>query len=578
MGCTLVLTGAQITTLGTFFVNEINLRANKICFVHDLFKDKEVATHGAVSKGSNIPSNIRVTCFPKPEAFDATISQSRTVQIDKNGSLEIECRSGWNNVQKAEIRLKPASSGLRLRVANFNLQCSDPRVTLAKESGVPVIKNLQPHSSAKIVDLSYELEDNHKTILIRMDITYTTSAGIFEFQSMPHVDVELPVDVNVHDLFKSSLVFSRFNIRSSNEIPLYLLDVDLQPTDIFGVEAPPVRVVPTFIMAKQAATFMYKITQNKGNDSDQAISPRQSAKAELPLTLTIIYRCVDEEITSAILSRFKLDLEKTEFWQLTRLLLRAFKDCISIAHTVQHYTEAVMVGEMPIPTFDMLDWPSVLSDLPLKTRKELTSWLQTWHMKNASLPFTLPQTWDHSSAEFNSILPIRCLNIIVPLPRLHILHTTTLIPHIPSTTPAIPIGTPIPTTLRIKHTRRWDSPGALAAAIDGPADAKLQFAFELDAQQDAWIVGGQRRTRFEAREDEVMEWMMYLVPLRTGRLLLPGVEVLAVGKAGERLTCETDCVSEATVVWVVEGLGSTTVALLEGGMGIEPRLVETKGW
>jgi hypothetical protein len=109
----------------------------------------------------------------------------------------------------------------------------------------------------------------------------------------------------------------------------------------------------------------------------------------------------------------------------------------------------------------------------------------------------------------------------------------------------------------------------------------MDFIFTLDAPADTWLIGGQRRAAFSAREGEERCFGVVLVPLRTGVLGVPGVDVRARvrpkeqgedGKVGtgeeEVLSCETDFLGYGEVVTVVPDLRRGTVGVGEmGGAG-----------
>lgn len=74
-------------------------------------------------------------------------------------------------------------------------------------------------------------------------------------------------------------------------------------------------------------------------------------------------------------------------------------------------------------------------------------------------------------------------------------------------------------TLRIKQLTYWS-----------PEDAKTneEFYYDVDVDYDNWLLSGKRRLRFTSKPNEVMEFPLSLVPLKTGNLLLPSVRVSAV--------------------------------------------------
>jgi len=102
----------------------------------------------------------------------------------------------------------------------------------------------------------------------------------------------------------------------------------------------------------------------------------------------------------------------------------------------------------------------------------------------------------------------------------------------------------------------------------------LDFYYTIDANPDVWLVAGQRRVQFTAKEDEVKEWNVVLIPLRAGNALMPNVEIRAKIKPKEEtkqtpvvesevLNCETDYWSYGDAVVVVPDVGTSTVGVGE---------------
>ena len=59
-------------------------------------------------------------------------------------------------------------------------------------------------------------------------------------------------------------------------------------------------------------------------------------------------------------------------------------------------------------------------------------------------------------------------------------------------------------------------------------DEPIEFVYEIRADPSKWLVSGQRRTRFTmttAHEDDVHRFQVLLIPLVTGELLFPGIDI-----------------------------------------------------
>lgn len=186
----------------------------------------------------------------------------------------------------------------------------------------------------------------------------------------------------------------------------------------------------------------------------------------------------------------------------------------------------------------------------------------------------------------------REITITVPVPRLHVLHTASLTLHDPMAqnpvsqcnVPTIHyVGQSLSATLRMSHTQRWDSTASIRKAAElahpsskGRSSSPIEFSYEILANPEVWLVGGQRKRRFEAIEGEQIAFDLILVPLRQGRLMLPGLDVrwippegLDGGAAddGRGVASETVYESAGETVLVVPNVGSSTVELRGFGTG-----------
>ena len=173
--------------------------------------------------------------------------------------------------------------------------------------------------------------------------------------------------------------------------------------------------------------------------------------------------------------------------------------------------------------------------------------------------------------------PARELIVKVDVPELEFLHTTSLrlLEDTPTSTlnsPVAAIGQPLAAELRIKHTRRWSRNTAHSPETKGKTD----FVYEIHSDPAQWLIGGQRRVEFSAREDEEVAFGLILIPLGPGRLLLPTVDIQLVTQKDEIAPtgddeggneiqdpprCQTDCTSQSRTVLVIEDMRSTTISM-----------------
>ncbi|KAF2855150.1 TMEM1 family protein-like protein [Plenodomus tracheiphilus IPT5] len=591
--------GCNINTIGPYMVDKIILEAKRIIFVQEPLTKTEATTPLGITTSVSAHSvkaakKARILCFPRAEAFHARIYLSHFIHIDKPRHIEIECTSGWNEIVCAEIRLKSASAGLRLRTANATVVAGDVNMEDNKTPGTVVIGNMPANASATL-KIPYDMETILQDLAIKVELDYTTQKGTFQFVSLSTIPVELPLDVNVHDHFKSNSLFSKFNIKTANHVPLELLDVELEGSDEFEVHGPRRSKEPLHVFPKQPVAVTYKITK-------KATEPSKKRQSRNPpsgsLALSVEYRCLDEDVLDRARKVFADAAAESPVHRIVRLLTDTFTDRLQ-QHILPHqYERIALLEKLDLGAFENMGWTDCLESLPLVIRDDTQAWLQKWHEENKTimLPKALGSNQAPPATAPPSPYPPRRMIITVSIPQTHILHTASLDFSSDSLTSQIPsiatVGQPIMTTLRISHTRRWAPPASLISAANlASALDPIDFVYTIEANPETWLIAGQRRVHFTASEDEKLEWPIMLIPLKPGSTLLPNVEIrtkikpkdeaktgvkdtasAAAGVEEQILNCETDYLSYGESVMVVPDLRSSTVGIsnmsLEGARSV----------
>ncbi|OAL01667.1 hypothetical protein IQ06DRAFT_375944 [Phaeosphaeriaceae sp. SRC1lsM3a] len=559
--------GCNINTIGPYMVDKIVLEAKRIIFVHEPFNKSEASTPlGIITSVSahslKAAKKARILCFPRSESFDARIYLSHLIHIDKPRHIEIECSSGWNEITRAEIRLKSASAGLRLRTSNASVVSGDIPITEKTKPGVIALGELAANTSATI-KIPYDMETILQDLNIKVEIDYHTENGQSQYFSGCTIPVDLPLDVNVHDHFKKNTLLSKFNIKTANQIPLQLLDVELQNSDEFDVQAPKRSKEPAYVFAKQPVAITYKI-------SKKAIDIGQRRQSKAPpagsLALSVEYRCLNEDVRDRLRKMFESDVAAGPVHRLGRILVDTFADRLEHKVLAHQYEKIALLEKIEMGTFEDMGWSDCLDSLAEAVREDARAWLQQWHESNKTIYLVADS--DQKSVAPPAIHPSRQMVITVSIPQTHVLHTASLGPLTTSSPAIATAGQPLQTTLRISHTRRW-------ASTPVHASEPIDFTYTLEANPDTWLIAGQRRAHFSAHEDQVHEWPVLLIPLKPGVMLLPNVDIRKrQGKEKDEteMTCEIDYLSYGETVMVVPDVRSSTVGIgdmskgREGGM------------
>jgi len=361
-------------------VDKIVLVAERIMFVHEPLAKTEATTPlGIITSVSahslKAAKRARILCFPRAEAFQARIYLSHFIHIDKPRHIEVECSSGWNQIQRAEIRLKSASAGLRLRTANAVVTIGDAEI---EDQSTPGIISIGPMVAGSTVTLKipYDMETILQDLAIKMDVDYHTERGQFQYTSSFTIPVELPLDVNVHDHFKSKSLFSKFNIKTANQVPLELLDVELQSSEDFEVQAPRRPAHSVHVFPKQPVAATYKISKKVVDTS----AKRKSRLSNIDnLSLLVEYRCLDQDVLDRARKLFAEDVAGGPVHRLARLLVDHFANQLEQHILPSQYESIALLERLDLGPFEDMAWVECLDSLPVTIRDDTQEWLQKWH-------------------------------------------------------------------------------------------------------------------------------------------------------------------------------------------------------
>lgn len=365
---------------GKYFVDRLEMRAGNILFT------LAGGTHPALPVGfrevldaEEADSRPYVYCFPRPEGLQAKITSPHLVNLEQMRTLELELYSGCNSVKTGKIRVRPATAGLRLRVAEAEVVEGSVTISTNSESGNIGITQLEPQSILRL-RIPYTVEEVHPMLSARAEVLYETDSGRFSYSSLHNIVSALPISVNVQDVFKDQVLFSRFTVSPAMMIPLRVLKCSIPSSDVYEVQSNVKDPVAMDVFPKQPASLLYRIQQRK--DSVTSPSSRRS------LRLSVEFTCVDDECLDAIETRFKSCIGDSDFRQYTTLLtshiVQAFRTQLSTADM-----EVVgLIRELRTLSYANVGWDGLLSALK-EPVDGLKAWLMAWHQVSATYPIWL---------------------------------------------------------------------------------------------------------------------------------------------------------------------------------------------
>lgn len=274
--------------------------------------------------------------------------------------------------------MKSASAGLRLRTADTTTASGNVDVTDTPSPGIFTIGAMSADTIATF-KVPYETETVLPDLTVKIEVDYFTAHGQHLYHSSFTIPVELPLDVNVHDHFKNASLFSKFNIKTANHVPLEIIDVSLEGSSDYEVAAPRKPNGPLRVFHKQPVAMTYKITKKP---SDAAKRRQSQLATNGSLALSVEYRCLDEDVLDRVRELFATAVEHSPVHRLARLLIDTFADRLAHRILPHQYEKIALLEKLDLGPFDDMGWTDCIESLPHIVREDTRKWLQKWHEVN----------------------------------------------------------------------------------------------------------------------------------------------------------------------------------------------------
>ncbi|KAK0625438.1 trafficking protein particle complex subunit 10 [Bombardia bombarda] len=597
--------------VGDYEVDQIRLSSHNVL----MHFEREVGQ--VADKSLNILTNPRVMLYQRADSLDVRLLAAKDVRLDKNNALELEVLTGWNTITTCEVKIRSATGGLRLLMAEAAV-LGEPQPKKRLDGGSFVFGDISAERTIRI-RLPFTVEQDVLNVAVKVEVTYSTDRGTFTFFKTLSVPISLALGVNVQDVFKHDALFSRFTVSTASASPLRLFKSELQGSEVFESHfgVPPSE--PILVFPKQPASLMYKITRKP-----RGAPPGPKTKKTMYLKLW--YSVVQNEIEELFEQTLRRDVEATTGLRAySKLVVAKVLAGVQSGLSTYELEKAALLGEMSTVFLGDIRWEAQFSGLGLglggsaSEAAKLAGWFAEWLRKNPVL--VLPRPGNDTAEQRSSIL------IPVDIPPITIVHTADMRFQEPlgSITAAgdrvFCINQVLPVTLHLRWTRIWDTTVAVPASSKGATTTAatttarsedLEFSYELTAPSDTWLLGGRRKGHFviPAMEDpeggEVVgasstpdteaDIPLLLIPLREGWLPFPSVDIREVrsgngdakggsggGEGGGEATavgqhghCETDTRNLGETVLVVADRAKVTLSLDASGLGGGPLVLESE--
>ena len=557
-----VLRGS-VTAFGAFAADTVTMSAGTLNFVHR-FKPMEQPTlkinDDEVAKGAaperSRPQPPVIIAYPNESGFDLNVDVVRDIHIDKPRIVELQLSSGWNDIADITLKAKPLSAGLRLHLADAEVQQIGKGASDSKPGHI-TLGSLGVHSAAT-VRIPYTVEHSPAEISIRFEILYRTPNGECTFLHSAVLRHHLPLDVDVDDVFRLGSLFSTFTVRTTRSPPLIIRHASLESSPCYEVRGPPGDFEAVMVAERHPAQLLYTISRKETGPKVR--------RHEATLALTLQYIPSSEVLSTMLCDSFAEALQSSRFRSLSRLL------CRFLATRAQELLQdgklgvAIMLDRVPAPSYEHIGWQDALVALPATSRAELSEWLRSWHGRLAGLPL------DYTSAA--AAKAARRVTLPVEVPTIDMVFRASLALHAGDghARPALQLGAPVSGTLKVRQSDMWS-----AHAVFGEPARRGEYVLEVQADDGEWVCGGPRRTRIRPDAAGQMSVALTLIPVQAGTLALPTCEVQPAARVDEdgqthddgagAPTCSTSHDGTGRRVEVVRGTPTTRARVLDSQTG-----------
>ncbi|EPS35658.1 hypothetical protein H072_10927 [Dactylellina haptotyla CBS 200.50] len=607
---------------GVYEILCLEIVINNITFKHKFKPDPPQMVDGVPPPPQRRIEVPKVILFQAPDTFHIALNSPMFIQLDKLRTIELEINAGNTVVERVEMKIKSLTAGLRLLVGDIQIVNGAGEKAHLEDATLEFDENSLIKLGSKSADnrlrhvmlrIPYKSESDLHEISVRLEAHLTTSTYDYKYVATPFTPVALPLSVNVQDIFTRAALFSKFQVSTVNHIPLRIVRAGLDGSKAFntstGIGCSDIDDDGTVVYTKQPANFTFKTTR----------VPRQEEFSGENLYLKVMWRGVGDEISAAVKSAFIAHISAAGYGRYQRLFMPTVEAILDSLDQTD-IERAVLLNAIRLPPYAPEAWTDAFFGVNTKktgeretVAKVVEEFFKMWSGKRR-VPLLAPvkafgkgisgtpEEKEELETRLNDIT--RTIVIPVEIPALQCLATAKLdllgIPNRGVNGPKmVRVGEVIKATLKIGISRCWDL-GKDRERRSANVPESLRFYYEMSTshnlessrrdKNDDWLINGRRRGVFEYSferdctedsEDKEVQFELLLVPLKSGFLLLPGIDVRALpyipvnnnsaapatGDDDDNftVTCETDYRSASEGVLVVSEVEEKVVKVDEMG-------------
>lgn len=463
-----------------------------------------------------------LTLYPTESNFHASFKTTPLVHLGER-RIGLLISSGNNNIKTGKLTLKSGTTGLKLisLKAQNEKSYNEESVVSVSEGRPPVISFTNLKAGKQLmVTIPYVVDFDVFNVRLKASINYTTDNGDFQYLLNDTIDLSLALSVNVQDFYKGDRLFSKFSVSCNHaDEPVRILHTDLKSTDTFITSSPSGTNKPSVSYPSGPVSFVF------------CIKKRHDAPVKNDIvSLNIVHRYVRSECLVKVEKAMEKVLENVKFDRYSLLVKKALHVLpINLVSYLQ--TGKVLLSKESWYKLRTAESLGLLNHLQ---REELIEYL------SSNVNHYLQED---SLGEDDELFKEITHQLVIPVsvPQVHVVHNIELT--LPPKDHFV-VGKSIEAILRVSTVQNWTPAGQ-----ENVINETSRFVYSLAASEN-WAYSGKKKSFFRVSKDE-QQFKVTMVPLRTGKLMFPKVEVQFLENVQSQISMETNYRNEYQFAVVV---------------------------
>ncbi|CAO3645018.1 unnamed protein product [Mucor fragilis] len=487
---------SETSTSGNYVVETCEMKIGKLVFSHNFLRPGQKKRVVRLNHDMN--------------QLYASVSQPHEICLGERQRLSVKIESRECAITSGILLLESQTEGMDIvqvsKVSALVKTTEAPEETEAElemlATGEIILPDLKPAESIELF-VVYEGSYTEFDYRIKTTITYNMNDTQHKFVSSDYVKVTVPLLVTESTIFRETCVFLKVELSCNGDLPVRILGSFAKPSTYYLVESQSeMKQCDLTLFPRQTVSFIYKLVKREDKvDTDDV-------QVNSKIHFNVKYRSLKDEVENSLQAMLKNKLKELDLDQHLPYVFQKVKEAFlgSVDYSSYGLTDVVHLDD-----FDAELCESFLLHRDLKTKVQLLDAIEEFFEKNEAITVQqIQQIWPNPQ--------LHSIAFPLEVPTTKITHTAELILSVEKD---LLVSEACPCTLRIKQLTYWHP----ADKSNGGND---DFFYDIDVDYDNWLLSGKRRLRFSSKPDQVMDFPVSLVPLKTGNLLLPSVRVSAV--------------------------------------------------